>query len=114
MNIELITEDVSFPLNFDGYSYIWDSKNNMIAMFVSDEKKQIADEIIYKLNDFAQKQFHFDNSGYSFQKQGNDLILKEGKPFILIRGWGRLQYKENAVQRHENVLDMFLEALNVA
>ena len=115
MNKEQLLEDVKFPLKWDSNEYkiyIFDTENNMIAQV---ENKQDATKINHPfeklIGDFKEVSATSQNQRY-FIYQGDFYDQKEGERIGLVRGWGKLQYKENAEERQDNIANYIQIVLN--
>jgi len=115
MNKEQLLEDVKFPLKWDSKSYkmyIFDADMNMIAEV---DNKKDATKINHPfeklIGDFKEVAATSQNQRY-FIYQGDFYDQEEGERIGLVRGWGRLQYKENNEERQDNIANYILIVLN--
>ena len=87
---ELVKKYYEFPFNYDGWCYVWDSAHHMCLMKV---ESGLTDNNIQKFVDILNGTYDkpFNINGYTFSiKDGK--IFVDDKPFLIVRGWGRLQY----------------------
>jgi len=102
---KLLKEDVSFPLKEQGMSYLFDAKGNMIAMFNDDG-------VALKSVLFGEYRVAETNTG-EFELVDGDFIRKsDGAVIGLVRGWGRIQYKNTPEKRQDNIAAFLLGLLN--
>lgn len=132
---KLLNEDIEFPLHFDVpfYSYIWDKKNSMIADITDNTIDEKAIHISRAFLDFVILNINLCNVTFDNHIKKDicylkdDIIYIKAKetyketyfpfvindyPFIRIRNWGELQYKDNAEQRQDNILHFLVKAIN--
>lgn len=94
---EIIKKYLQFPLSFDGISYIFDAKNDMIAQRFPSCTREMFQDFVNCVNDTfydtylenfcdndVQNLFQYD------EKHGE--ICYNFVPIIDIRGWGWIQY----------------------
>ena len=98
MNKEQLLEDVKFPIKWDSKEYkmyIFDADNNMIAEVDNKQDATKSKHPFEKLiGDFKEVAVASQNQRY-FIYQGDFYDQEEGERIGLVRGWGRLQYKDN-------------------
>lgn len=116
MNKEQLLEDVKFPLKWDSKAYkmyIFDAENNMIAQVDSDNLDAVENEHPFEklIGDFKEASVSRQGLRY-FMYQGDIYDQKKGMRIGLVRGWGRLQYKDNPEQRQDNIAEYLLIQLN--
>ena len=115
MNKEQLLEDVKFPLKWDSDAYkmyIFDADMNMIAEVDSKQDATKVNHPFEKLiGDFKEVSVTNQNQRY-FIYQGDFYDQEEGERIGLVRGWGRLQYKDNPEQRQDNIAEYILIVLN--
>ena len=116
MNKEQLLEDVKFPLKWDTdvyKMYIFDSVNKMIAQVDSyldaTEKEHPFEKLIGDYKDVGENP----NPKYTLYKGDFYNVFKNaGDPIGMVRGWGRLQYKENPEERQDNMAEYILNIIN--
>ena len=110
INYEMLQQDINFPLIKDpgNYSiYIWDNEHHMVANYLNENFIDLVNEKVLgemKIIDESQELFFI---------HGDVIVKKDSlEQILLVRGWGRLQYKDNAEERQENILNYLLNCLN--
>jgi hypothetical protein len=109
---KMLFEDLKFPLRFDGFSYIWDKQNNMVAMFVDSANKEFCESITNAINTYVANIDRLMKEVQKVTLKDGEFIDAIGNVFLITRGWGRLQYKSNPEQRQDNISEFILNALN--
>ena len=118
VNYKLLNEDVKFPLKWDSEDYkmyIFDSEDNMIAqvnrkLWNGEVDGHQFEALIGEMKTIEPN----DNPTYRLYKQDFYPLEGEKKSFAIgcVRGWGRLQYKNNPELRQDNIANYILGVLN--
>lgn len=109
IDYKLLQEDINFPIIEDIYyhSYMWDSDNNIVAQFEEDSTEQEYQSILGDMKTFEDTEI-----GTKYNLDNGDFF--RGDVFIgCVRGWGRLQQKDNAEKRQDNIAEYMLMCLNI-
>ncbi len=120
INYMQLRQDVKFPLQWDTEDYkifVLDAESNVIFQVDSDNYDATDEEsehpfewlIGTPLND--EKEMNFVNPRF-IEYAGEIYDRHDGKRIGQVRGWGRLQYKEQAVNRQDNIVKYALKVLN--
>lgn len=111
VNYEMLKEDLHFPLKKDpgGYSiYIWDNKYNMVANYLDENSIDLVNEkVLGEMRTFDTVNDNFVLKNGVISSKANSSIN-----VLLVRGWGRLKYKDDPVTRQENIANYLLNCLN--
>lgn len=108
MTEDLLLETVTFPLKSDKYGgYLWDSEGEIVAMAMSSKTALL---LVKGINAYAEAGLPDVDS--ILYKCENGVIHCDGKPALMVRGWGRIQYLSSPEARMEVVTDFFLRALS--
>jgi len=112
VNLDLLKQDIIFPLKSDCCQlYVWDNDHNMIAMWDLEITKEEEENFINKANKIAENGFNFGDSRNLFTlDHGNH--IQQGVEVLITRGWGRLQYKDRAEERQDNISAFLNNCLN--
>lgn len=114
VDYELLKEDLNFPLQPDagGYHvYIWDNENSMVANIQIEDRKAI--EVIEERVCTGLRKFKEEDYNGMYELLHGYIIHKQSdKPVLLVRGWGRLQYKDDPELRQDNIANYLLNCMN--
>lgn len=104
VDIKLLKQDVVFPIKKDEWgNYIWDNDQNMIAMLFDEE---LYEKIV---GNYKEAQ----NNSNTFKLKKGEFVNVETREIAgLVRGWGRLQYKDKPEKRQDNIAEYLLSRLN--
>lgn len=111
IDYDLLKEDIVFPIKEDtsGYSiYVWDSNNNMIANYLNNGS---VDEINSRIIG-GMREFKNESMNKCKLIDGRIIHIESGVSLLLIRGWGRLQYKNDPEKRQDNIANYLLNCMN--
>jgi hypothetical protein len=91
-DIEIIKNNIEFPLTFDGYGYIFDQDGTMIAQKCKNLSRESAQDFVNLVNSFD--------------------LNNKFKPIISIRGWGHWQYVPNGENIYKNIANFLTYCCN--
>tara|TARA_R100000656_G_scaffold29994_1_gene26264 strand:+ start:834 stop:1214 length:381 start_codon:yes stop_codon:yes gene_type:complete len=119
---QMLRQDIKFPLKWDSDEYklyLFDSEHNMIAMVYSNvPAEERTDHPFEKLIGEYKHEGGFAPAPPTIPKyslyQGDYYTSEDNaaEPFGCVRGWGRLQYKDNPEQRQDNIANYILNVMN--
>lgn len=109
INYEMLQEDLNFPLQSDtSHIYIWDKNYAMVANFMNYGAVNFVKEKILG----EMKTFSSSTNRFTLLENGLIVSTETRIRILLVRGWGRLKYKDNPTTRQDNIANYLLNCLN--
>jgi hypothetical protein len=111
VNYEMLLEDIEFPLQRDSISvYVTDNQHHMVANYLTFASvSSVSSKILGDMKQFEGKT----STDKCYVDRGCIRYKETGMSLLLVRGWGRLQYKDNPEIRQENISNYLLNCLNL-
>jgi hypothetical protein len=110
-DIEIIKNNIEFPLTFDGYGYIFDQDGTMIAQKCKNLSRESAQDFVNLVNSFDLNNFQQVKTNL-FTLNEEEYICHKFKPIISIRGWGHWQYVPNGENIYKNIANFLTYCCN--